>query len=137
MRRDGVLAPSVPYSGPEAHRGDPLLIRDFDTLGFGWLPTSSRSDTRQCLLLLGTIGDVPLAWLSAGEALQRVWLELTSLGFAASPLTQVIEVAETHEQLRRELKLMMHPDLLVGGGRAPETIPSRRRELADVFTEAN
>jgi hypothetical protein len=136
-RRDGVLAPSVPYSGPEAHRSDTLPIRDFDTYGFGWLPTSSHSGTSQCLLLLGTIEDGPMAWLRAGEALERVWLELTALGLAASPLTQVIEVAETHERLRGELKLQMHPHLLMRVGLAPETIPTRRRVFADVFTEAD
>jgi hypothetical protein len=65
--------------------------------------------------------------------LERVWLELTRLGYVASLLTQVIEVAQTHELLRLELGLTMHPHLLMRVGQAPDTPPSPRRPLLDVI----
>jgi hypothetical protein len=134
LRGDGVSAMAVPHVDAGAH--DDLPIRDFDSSGMGWLPVETRSSMDQCLLLLGTLDDEPAAWLRAGEALERVWLELTRRGYAASPLTQVIEVARTHELLRRELQLLMHPHLLLRVGRAPNTPASRRRPLQDVLVES-
>ncbi|MEO6503534.1 MAG: nitroreductase [Jatrophihabitantaceae bacterium] len=130
-RGDGVLSSTVPHVDAGAS-GD-LPLRDFDTSGRGWLPVDTRSSHDQCLLLLGTLDDDPMAWLRAGEALERVWLELTRAGYVASLLTQVIEVAPTHELLRLELGLSMHPHLLMRVGQAPDTPPSPRRPLTDVI----
>jgi hypothetical protein len=129
-RGDGVLVSTVPHVDGA---GDDLPLRDFDTSGHGWLPADTRSSHDQCLLLLGTLEDDRMAWLRAGEALERVWLELTRLGYVASLLTQIIEVARTHELLRHELGLTMHPHLLMRVGKAPDTAPSRRRPLTEVI----
>ena len=134
-RLDGVSAAGVPYVGVGAESHDLLPIREFDTRSMGWLSSDTNSGVNESLLLLGTLDDGPAAWLRAGEALERVWLELTRLGYAASPLTQVIEVAETHERLRTELQLAMHPDVLLRVGRAPETVKTRRRRLTELITE--
>jgi hypothetical protein len=132
-RRDGVPAMAVPHV--DGHAGDEIPIRDFDTRGMGWLPTTTHSSRQQCLLLLGTIGDDRDSWLWAGEALERVLLEITRNGFAASPLTQVIEVPSARAALRHELRLTMNPHLLLRVGRAPITPASRRRRLMDVLVE--
>jgi hypothetical protein len=95
----------------------------------------STTDSNQCLVLLGTNGDRPADWLRAGEALERVLLEITRHGFVASPLTQATEVPSTRAQLRSELGLVGHPHVLVRIGRAPVTPTSRRRRLVDVLTE--
>jgi hypothetical protein len=134
-RGDGVLVTTVPHADASAE--DDLPIRVFDTSGRGWLPGETHSSMNQCLLLLGTLDDGPRAWLRAGEALERVWLELTRRSYVASPLTQVIEVARTHELLRLELQLDMHPHLLLRVGRAPDTPASSRRPLQDVLTDAS
>lgn len=136
-RQDGVLSVSVPRLDPAARAGEDLPIRDFDVRGNAWLPGRVESSMNQCLLLLGSHEDVPAGWLSAGEALQRVWLELTHRGYVASPLTQIIEVAGTHEALRRELELSMHPNVLLRVGRAPDTPPSGRRPVAEVLLESS
>ncbi|MCW2647751.1 MAG: hypothetical protein QOF87_1406 [Pseudonocardiales bacterium] len=133
-RADGVPASATPHVDGGAE--DDLPIRDFDTRGMGWLPTRTRSSLRQCLLLLGSVEDTPMAWVRAGEALERMLLEVARLGYAASPLTQVIEVASTNEQLRNELRLSMHPHVLLRIGRAPAMLATRRRMLVDVITEA-
>jgi hypothetical protein len=129
-----VPAMAVPHV--DAGANDDLPIRDFDSSGMGWLPVETRSSMDQCLLLLGTLDDEPAAWLRAGEALERVWLEITRRGYTASPLTQVIEVARTHELLPLELQLVMHPHVLLRVGRAPNTPASGRRPLQDVLVES-
>jgi hypothetical protein len=132
-REDGVPAFAVPYV--DAGSEDDLPIRDFDTRGMGWLPTRTHSSLNQCLLLLGALDESRMAWLRTGEALERVLLETTRRGYAASPLTQVVEVARTNELLRQELSLTMRPHVLLRVGRAPRTEPTRRRRLVDVLIE--
>jgi hypothetical protein len=132
-RADGVPAIAVPHvdGGSE----DDVPIRDFDTRGAGGLPVRTRSSRDQCLVLLCTDGDSPADWLRAGEALERVLLEVTRHGFAASPLTQVTEVPAARAQLRRELGLTSYPHVLLRIGRAPVAPESRRRRLVDVLFE--
>jgi nitroreductase len=133
-RDDGVPAFAVPHV--DAGADDDVPIRDFDTHGMGWLPTRTRSSLDQCMLLVGAEQDSPAAWLRTGEAVERMLLEITRRGYAASPLTQVIEVARTNAELRRELRLTMHPHVLLRVGLAPTTPETRRRRLVDVLTDA-
>jgi nitroreductase len=134
-RSDGVPASAVPHV--DAGTGDELPIRDFDTHGMGWLPTQTRSSRNQCLLLLGALEETRVAWLQTGEALERVLLEIGRRGYAASPLTQVVELPRTNDLLRQELGLAMHPYVLLRVGRAPAATPTRRRRLVDVLTEGD
>lgn len=136
-RLDGVQAASVPYHGSGADGYDPLPIRNFDARGMGWLPTSSRSDANQSLLLLCSADDRPRGWLRSGEALEHVWLKLTDRGFWASPLTQVIEVRETHARLKAELGLGIEPQMLLRVGRAPATVPTLRRPAGQVIVDGD
>lgn len=131
--RDGVPPLTVPHVTGESR--DEVPIRDFDTRGVGALPSQTRSSREQCLVLLGTLGDGQPDWLRAGEALERVLLEITRCGFMASPLTQVTEVPAARAQLRRELSMTIYPHVLLRVGRAPRTPRSRRRRLADVLFE--
>jgi hypothetical protein len=132
-RRDGVPSLAVPRVDGTAE--DDVPIRDFDTRGTGGLPAKTRSSLRQTMVLLCTDGDSPADWLRAGEALERVLLEVTRHGLSASLLTQITEVPATRAELRRELKLTNHPHVLLRIGRAPMTPASRRRRLVDVLTE--
>ena len=132
-RRDGVPSMAVPHVDGTAE--DDVPIRDFDTRGTGGLPARTRSSVNQTMVLLCTDGDSPADWLRAGEALERVLLEITRHGLSASLLTQVTEVPATRAELRRELKLTGHPHVLMRIGRAPTTPASRRRRLVDVLTE--
>jgi len=132
-RRDGVPSLAVPHVDGTAE--DDVPIRDFDTRGTGKLPARTRSSLNQTMVLLCTDGDSPADWLRAGEALERVLLEITRHGLSASLLTQVTEVPATRAELRRELELTGHPHVLLRIGRAPTTPASRRRRLVDVLTE--
>jgi hypothetical protein len=132
-RTDGVQSESVPHV--DGGSRDELPIRDFDTRGTGRLPVETKSSSAQCLLLLGTKSDEPQAWLHAGEALERVLLEIARHDWAASPFTQVIEVSQTNLALRDELRLSMRPHVLLRVGRAADTPPTPRRHVADVVDE--
>jgi hypothetical protein len=127
-RLDGVRAEVIPHVDGTAH--DEIPLRDFDTRGSGALPAATRSSTRQCLMILSTDGDSADSWIHAGEALERVWLELTRAGFAASVFTQVIEEPGLRAQLRDELRLLGHPHLILRIGHAPATARSLRRPMA-------
>jgi hypothetical protein len=132
-RRDGVRALVVPHVDGSAR--DDVPIRDFDSQGVGALPATTQSGREQCLLLLGTNTESPEAWLRAGEALERVWLEATRAGYVASLFSQPAEVAAIRAQLRSELRLSMCPHMVIRVGRAPVTPASRRRRLADVLDD--
>jgi hypothetical protein len=133
-RLDGVRAAVVPHVDGSAQ--DDMPIRDFDTSGSGWLPASTTPNKHQSLLVLGTDSDGPPSWLRAGEALERIWLEITQIGYVASLFTQVIEVPALRAQLREQLRLMMQPAVVIRVGRAPWTAPSLRRHVADVIDDA-
>ena len=132
-RLDGVSAVAVPHV--DAGSGDDVPIRDFDSHGRGQLPTKTCSTRDQCLLVLAIDRDDVSGWLNAGEALQRVLLEITDAGYAASVFSQVIEVASTRSELRHELALTAHPVMVIRVGRARPTPGTQRRRLADVFSE--
>lgn len=131
-RRDGVHSITVPHVNGLR---DEVPIRDFDTHGTGWLPADTRSTRHQTLALLCTKGDSAGEWLRAGEALERVLLEITRHGYSASPLTQVTEVPAARVQLRDKLWLVGYPHVLVRIGRAPTAPTSRRRRLVDVLVD--
>jgi hypothetical protein len=130
-RPDGVPAMSVPHV--DTGSGDDLPIRDFDTHGMGWLPMRTHSALTQCLMLLNTRANRTVDWLRAGEALERLLLELTRRGYAAGPLTQVIEVQQTNRELRAELGLEHFPHILLRVGRAPAMPPVNRRPLSELL----
>lgn len=87
-------------------------------------------------LLLGTTADTAAAWIRAGEGLERLLLEVTSQGFSAMTLTQVLEIPAIREELRRELRLPVHPHLLLHIGRAAPTPAPRRRRLVDMLSDS-
>jgi hypothetical protein len=118
----------------DADPPDELPLRDFDSRGMGWLPARTHSTSEQCLLLLGNADD-PRGWLSTGQALERVLLEVARAGYAASPFTQVVEVPSVHAQLRNGLRLDTWPHVLLRVGHAPPTPATRRRPLCAVLLE--
>jgi hypothetical protein len=132
-REDGVPAMAVPRGGVAQ---DDVPIRDFDTSGTGALPTETHSSANQCMVLIGTAADDAVSWVRAGQALERVLLEITRHGFVANTLTQAVEVPVTREGLRSQLRLTMYPHVLLRIGRAPATPAPRRRRLVDMLTEA-
>jgi nitroreductase len=132
-RPDGVPALAVPRVTGQYQ--DDIPIRDFDTHGIGSLPPETRSHLGQSLFVLGTTDDDRLSWLRAGEALERLWLEITRHGYVASLFTQPIEIPYIRQQLRTELGLAGYPHILVRVGKAALTPASMRRRLQDVVVD--
>jgi hypothetical protein len=127
---DGVTTDVVPHV--DGRLRDDVPLRVFATGGAGKLPPETHSDTDQTMVLLATRTDDELAWLRAGEALQHVFLELTRLGWVASPLPQAIEVPLTRTQLRAALTWNAHPQMLLRIGQATPAPRIPRRTLRDV-----
>jgi hypothetical protein len=127
--RDGVPADVVAHVDGRQH--DDVPLRDFDTSGAGRLPPETHSDAGQTMVLLATRSDDQPAWLRAGEALQHVLLELTRLGWVASPITQAIEVPLTRTQLRAALMWDNNPQMLLRIGHAATTSRTPRRRPSD------
>jgi hypothetical protein len=126
---DGVPARSVRHV--EGTGTGDVPLRDFDTQGAGELPDADPAG-EEAFLLLATREDGYLAWLRCGEAFERVLLELTALGWAASPVTQALEVPVTRLQLRSALAWGGHPQLLLRIGQAAGTPSPPHRRRGDV-----
>jgi hypothetical protein len=131
---DGVPPVAVPHV--DGLQSDDVPIRDFDTAGAGALSPETHSSSAQTMVLISTPSDDPLAWLRAGEALERVLLELTAGDWVAGPLTQPIEVALTRTQLRAALTWDAHPQMLLRIGKAAPTARTPRRPRRDVVVDS-
>ncbi len=127
---DGVPPEAVPRVDGSAR--DDVPLRDFDTRGAGGLPPATEPEPVQTLVVLASRTDDDQAWERTGEALERVLLELTAAGWAASPLTQAVEVPQARRQLRHGLTWDTHPQVLLRVGRAMAAQASPRRPREDV-----
>lgn len=129
---DGIVAAAVPHVDGTAR--DDLPSRDFDTRGDGELPASTGDGAEATLVVLTTVRDDEEAWLRAGEALQRVLLEITRAGWVASPTTQAIEDPQTRQELRSALTWDRWPQSILRIGRAPLTPGTPRRPRHEVVS---
>ncbi|HEY3737045.1 MAG TPA: nitroreductase family protein [Jatrophihabitans sp.] len=104
----------------------------FHELSTYWTPMET-APVGSVLILCSKDDTVP-SWLRAGQALQRVLLELTAEGFFGVPQGGPMEVPLKRAAVRRLLDLKDEPvlALLIGTG-TPR--PPRRRHLVDVLTE--
>ena len=103
-------------------------------------PTGSTRvvESSDGLMAICTARDDVTSWLLAGQALSALWLHATRDGLSIVPLSQVIEVPETHQALRKDVFAdMAQPQLLVRVGWqeiARATLPhTPRRPLDDVL----
>ena len=139
---DGVPESSVPDADP-ALRGSNYRIRDFvadrDDEGPADQPEDPPAVERPLVALLGTPEDDVASWLAAGQGLARLLLTATSLGVAASPMTQPMEVPGIRSRLASELGVVGHPQMLLrlgyaGEDRSPaEGVQTPRRPVEDVL----
>jgi hypothetical protein len=132
---EGIPPTVIPRVDGRSPSGNPPL-RDFDSSGAGQLP-ADLGDTEPTLVLLTTLTDAPEAWLRAGEAMERVLLEVTQAGWVASPVTQAVEVPVTRSQLRAALSWGAHPQILLRIGRAAPVQKTPRRRSAEVVKGAD
>ena len=131
-RKDGISPRSYPMSSDD--RGE-IPLRDFGIKVGGHMAPVTESGRDQCLMILGSSQDTPLAWLRAGEALERLWLEATRLDHVISLFTQVVEVPDIREELRTQLGLECEPLVLIRVGQAAPNTATNRRELDQMIDE--
>lgn len=112
-----------------------FVVRTFD-LGNGMAARDKDLATGSPLLAcLGTTRDDPLAWLNAGQALQRALLVATAHGFDASFLNQPIEVPGLRPPLLTLCGQPGYPQILLRIGRGAPGKHTPRREVQDVLIE--
>lgn len=103
------------------------------------LPDEQRLADRiaaESVLVLSTDPDTRVERMRAGEVMQRLWLELTSRGLAASVMTQPLRLGEVRTDLPRALGLRGVPQLLMRIGTPAQAPPrSARRSESDVLRE--
>ena len=130
LRQPGEPAPDgIPVSAlPDAtERGSDVPLRSFTSLPAlsGEFPPLVE---QPLLVVIGTDGDRPVDWVYAGMAMQSLWLTATSLGLAASPMTQALDRPGSRAQLRHLVGVANgHPQiaLRIGYG-TPEPTTGRR-----------
>jgi nitroreductase len=117
-------------AGPPENRvrqGRELHPRDVDPQVVDRRLTGIPPDPDEVSVLLATRSDDPLAWLRSGEALEHLLLELTRVGWAASPMTQAVEVPRTRTLLR-SLAPDSSPQVLLHFGHPAGTAAGPRPE---------
>jgi hypothetical protein len=111
-----------------------LAIRTFD-IGGGVAAAHQALATGSPLIACIATGfdDAP-AWLSAGQALERLLLTAVTQGLTASYLNQPIELETMRERLRATINIDGAPQLLLRLGRGPRIGHAPRRALTDVVS---
>ena len=133
--RDGVPIGSV--APPLAGR-DPSPLRSFPRSGLAQPKVPVGSADAGTLLLLTTPADDRRSQLRAGEAVSAVLLTATSKALATTPLSQVVERAETRRALRQVAAADdEYPQLIIRVGwpmpGAAELAATPRRPLSAVL----
>jgi nitroreductase len=135
LRWDGMRGYGFGYADLKAAVG-PLVLRTFD-LGAGQAARDREIALGSPVLaVLGTDGDTPADWLTAGEALQHLLLVATDAGVSASYLDQAVEVPALRERLAEVTGRGGAPQLVLRLGYGRTSVrPSPRRPVADVLVD--
>jgi nitroreductase len=110
-----------------------IAIRTFD-LGNGIAAAHEQLARGSPLLVaLSMARDNNEAWLTVGQAMQRLLLVATVAGYGTSYLNQPIEVSEFRAKLAAELRTARYPQLLLRVGRGATSPHSPRRPITEVL----
>ncbi|GAA0222907.1 Acg family FMN-binding oxidoreductase [Cryptosporangium japonicum] len=112
-------------------------LRPYAEDAAGLLPGGPGNDSGARYLILWGNQDGRRAWLRAGQALSALLLTAAESGLATSPMTDLVEVAETRVALRRLLSWQGHPYavLRVGVAAADLGVPAAHRRGHDEAVE--
>ena len=125
----------VTAAGPQREPQDQWVLRDFSAGQATPRVPGKEFENEPLLVVLCSYHSDRVADLQAGQALQRMLLTATSLGLAASLVSQVVEVDETLRELRGLLGGTLWPQALVRIGYGSPTPPTPRREPAEMLLE--
>jgi hypothetical protein len=129
---DGISPRTVAPAGRRT-----VVPRDFGFKAPDRPTTSGAEDKGTVYAVLFTDTDDRVDWLRAGEALSDVWLTLTSRSLAASPISEVVELPASRQQVRELLAGVGYPAIAMRIGVPAPTAappPSPRREASDVIS---
>ena len=129
---DGVPGYGFGFSDVVALTG-PFVIRTFDLGNFQAARDRELAEGSPVLAVLTTVGDLPVNWIAAGQALARVLLLARANHVWASFLNQAIEVESLRSQVREALDTDGYPQLILRMGYAPDVRPTPRRPVEDVL----
>ncbi len=120
-------------AGPKPEPHDLWVSRDMGN-GFARVrPRNQDFESEPFVVVLSTQRDGPGCQVQAGQALQRVLLIATALGFTASFLSQPIEVSDERRELRRLLADGRHPQAVLRMGFGAPVPATPRRDPADLL----
>lgn len=132
---DGV--PSTSYPALPEHTDPNFPGRDF-AHGRGWgmapLSTAPRPRSAGVIALLTTARDLPVDWVNAGQALQRILLTASISGVAAALHTQPLELGWLREFIRVRFSDGAYPQVVLRLGAAVQAAASVRRPPEDVLS---
>lgn len=86
------------------------------------------------IVVIGSLHDVPLSRLQAGQALQRVLLTATAAGLSAAFLPQVVTPMTLRRELRQLLGGGLWPQIMLRLGHGVPVPQGARARLEDVVT---
>jgi len=130
LRRDGV--PATAYASEPVHQADDLAPRDYDR-GRGYGIGDSVENAPGVVGVLVTDTDLQVAWLAAGQALERLLVTASERGAYAALHSQLTEVSHLRTELRHELCIPGYPQMLLRFGYAPDVRHTPRRSVDDVL----
>jgi nitroreductase len=113
----------VPQGTGVAHVARRVPIRDFVFSPNQGITVEPGGDRGARYLVVFGDTDEPIGWLRAGEAASAVLLTAASLGLAAAPISDVIEVEHPRDLVRALLPAGGFPYLVVRCGHQTETEP--------------
>ncbi|WP_316781561.1 Acg family FMN-binding oxidoreductase [Streptomyces sasae] len=118
--------------GPRRRDGE-APVRDFA----GRIPVPGREaatfENTPQLALLGTAGDRPRDWLTAGQAMERVLLQATLDGLATSLTSQALERPELRWTMRDPQSAMGYIQMVLRLGYGPAGPGTPRRPVHEVL----
>jgi hypothetical protein len=129
-RRDGI--PTTAYARDPSTLVDDLPGRDFD-LDRGYGEVESVEQPAGGLAVLLTVRDLEAHWLQAGQALEHVLVTAAERSAFAAIHSQVVEVPNLREELRRELCTAGYPQILLRFGYTADVQLTPRRPVDDVL----
>lgn len=129
-RKDGV--PVTSYAAEALSQPGDLAPRDYDQ-GRGQGIGESVMSAPGVIAVIVTDGDLEEDWLRAGQALERVLVGAAQRGAYAALHSQLTEVTDLRNELRRELCVSGYPQILLRLGYAPDVQHTPRRPVRDVL----
>jgi hypothetical protein len=129
-RRDGI--PTTAYAQEPSALVDDLPARDFD-LGRGYGQFDDGNQPPGGVAVLMTARDLEVDWLQAGQALEHVLVTAAERSAFAAMHSQVVEVRNLRDELRRELCTSAYPQILLRFGYTADVQLTPRRPVDDVL----